>query len=108
MGGDALRDVNTEGCDLLLRDGSAGQGPDAGTAADALGEHTEVAAGANENFFEEPDEIHWAEVWAAFARQVSAQIKDGVANELTGAVISNVAAAVGLVDLNIMAAEVVL
>ena len=103
--GDALRDVDADGGDLLLRDAAAGDGPDAGELADALREHAEVAAGADEDLFEQADEVDRAEVRALLAGEVAAQIEDGVADELAGAVVGDVAAAVDLVELDAALAE---
>ena len=74
--------------------------PDAGALADALRHDAEVAAGTDEDLFEHADEVDGAEVRAFFAGQVAAQIDDGVADELAGAVIGDVAATVDLVELD--------
>ena len=95
--GDALRDVDADGSDLLLLNTASGERPDACAFAYALGHHAEVAAGADEDLFEHSDEVDGAKVRAFFAREVPAQIDDGIADELAGAVISNVSAAVDLV-----------
>ena len=102
----ALRDMDADGGDLFLGDAAAGDGPDAGAFADALGHHAEVAAGADEDLFEQADEVDRAEVWAALAGEVAAQIDDGIADELTGAVVGDVAAAIDFVDLDAALSEV--
>jgi hypothetical protein len=100
VGGDALGDVDADGRDLLLADTASGDGPDAGELADALGHDAEVAAGADQSLFEETDVVDGAKVWAFFAGKIAAEIEDGVADELAGAVIGDVAAAIDLVHLH--------
>jgi hypothetical protein len=92
--------VNADGCDLFLLDTAAGERPYSGTLADALSHDAEVAAGTDQHLFEHADKVDGAEVWAFLAGQVTAQIDDGVANELAGAMIGDVAATVDLVELN--------
>jgi len=96
--GDGLRDVDADGGELLFADGAAGERPDAGEFGDALGGDAEVFTGVDEGFFHEADEVDGAEVWALFAGEVASEIEDGVADELAGAVVRDVAAAVDLVD----------
>ena len=103
--GDGLRDMDADGGDLLFANAAAGQGPDAGEFADALRGHAEVFAGEDEGLFHQADEVDGAEVRAAFAGQVAAEIEDGVADELAGAVVGDVAAAVDLVDLDAAAGK---
>ena len=98
VGGDGLGDVDADGGDFLFADGAAGEGPDAGEFADALGGDAEIFAGEDEGFFHEADEVDGAEVRAAFAGEVAAEVEDGVADELAGAVVGDVAAAVDFVD----------
>src|SRR5882724_9899964 len=92
VGGDCARNVNSDGCDLsrdfILR-------PDAGQAGNAFGDHAEIAAGADERFFQLADKINGAN-----ARLKSTQIKDGIADELAGAVEGDVAAAIGFMQFN--------
>ena len=68
--------------------------------ADALRHHAEVAAGADEDLFEQADVVDRAEVRAFFAGEVAAQIDDRIADELAGAVVGDVAAAIDLVELD--------
>ena len=103
--GDALGDVDADGGDLLLANAAARQCPDAGEFADALGRDAEVAAGADEGLFHQADEVDGTEVRATFAGKVAAQVEDGVADELAGAVVGDVAAAVDLVELDAAAGE---
>ena len=67
--------------------------------------HAEVLAGEDERFFHEADEVDRAEVRAFLAGEVAAQVEDGVADELAGAVIGDVAAAVDLVDFDLFLGE---
>src|SRR5438445_10813895 len=69
--------------------------PDAGEAGNALRHHAQVTTGADEDFFQLADKIHRAN-----ARLKSAQIENGIADELAGTVKSHVAAAVGFIQLN--------
>jgi hypothetical protein len=89
-----------DGGDFLFRDGAAGDGPDAGASGDALRGDTEVGAGADEGFFEEADVLDGSE-----ARVEAAQIEDGVADELSGSVVGDVASAIDLVDLDAAAGQ---
>ncbi len=76
--------------------------PDAGEAADASGGDAVDATDADEGFFHQADEINWTEAaprhggLAGVAE--AAEIEDGVADELAGAVIGDVAATVDLVE----------
>ena len=92
--------MHADGGDLFLRDAAPRQRPDAGAFADALRHHAEVAAGADQHLFEQADEVDRAEMRAFLAGEVAAQIDDGIADELAGAVIGDVAAAVDLVELD--------
>ena len=79
--------------------------PDAGEAADAAGGDAEVAAEADERFFHEADKVDGAEAGAAAGVAEAAQVEDGVADELAGAVVGDVAAAVDLVERDAAAGE---
>ena len=103
--GDRLGNVDADGCDFFLADAAAGEGPDSGEFTDALSGDAEVFAGVDEDFFHEADEVDGAEVGAALAGEVAAEVEDGVADELAGAMISDVAAAVDLVDLDAASGE---
>ncbi len=105
VGGDGLRDVDTDGGDLLFADASAGQRPDAGQFGDALRGDAEVFAGEDKSFFDETDEVDRAKMGTAFAGEIAAEIEDGVADELAGAVVGDVAATIDLVDLDAAACE---
>ena len=105
MRGDELRNVDADGSDFLFGDVPAGERPDAGAFADALRGDSEIFAGEDEGFFDEADEVDGAEVWAFFAGKVSAEIEDGIADELAGAVVRDVSAALGLVDFDVLLRE---
>jgi prepilin-type processing-associated H-X9-DG protein len=105
VGGHSLRDVNANGGNFLFADGAAGQSPDAGEFADALGRNAEVLTGVDEGFFDEADEVDRAKVGTTFAGEITAQVEDGVADELAGTVVRDVTAAVDLVDLDAFAGE---
>lgn len=102
---DAGSDVNADGGNLFLCRGTAGVGPDAGSLADALGGDAEVFAGENECLFDEANEVDGAEVWAAFAGKIAAEVEDRVTDELTGAVVGDVATTVDFVNLDASASE---
>ncbi len=59
--------------------------------------HGKLAAQPDQRLFHEADEVHWAEA-AAVGRAQAAQIEDGVADELAGTVIGDIAAAVDFVE----------
>jgi len=105
MGCYSLRDVNADGGKLLLGNLASWERPDASAFGDPLAWDTEVFAGKNENFFDQPNKIDRTKVWAAFAGKVAAEIEDGVSDELARPVIGNVTATVDLVDLNAAACE---
>ncbi len=52
-----LRDVHADGGDFLLTDAASGQRPHAGELADALGHHAELAAGADQDLFQQANII---------------------------------------------------
>ena len=96
MRGDAAGDVDAEGGDfgVLAR-------PHASQPGDALRWDFEIGAGADEDFFEAANVFDDAERFAGCTvGGKSAQIEDGIGDELAGAVESNVAAAVALEDFN--------
>jgi hypothetical protein len=72
--------------------------PDAGEFADAAGGQAEFAAEADEGFFHEPDEVDRPEAAADGRVAQAAEIEDRVADQLAGAVVGHVAAAVDLVE----------
>ena len=74
--------------------------PDAGEPGNALGHYAEVGAGADQRILHEADKIDGAEMRAVLAGPLAAQIDDGVADELTRAVIGHVAAAIDLMHFN--------
>src|ERR1700750_1173232 len=92
--------MHADGGDFFFADAAAGHGPNAGELADALGKHAEVAAGADECFFEQANVVYRAEVRAFFAGEIATQIDDGVSDELTWTVVGDIAPAVDLVQLD--------
>jgi hypothetical protein len=71
--------------------------PNASEAADSPGGHAELSAQANEGLFHEAHEVNGSESAAARVLE-AAQVKDGVANELTGTVIGDITTPVDLVE----------
>ena len=85
--------------------GRAQSAPDAGELADAAGGKAELAAEADEGFFHEADEVDRPEAAAGGGVAQAAEIEDRVADQLAGAVVGHVAAAVDLVEGNAAALE---
>src|SRR5271157_4002178 len=84
------RDVHTDGGDL----GLVAQRPRAGHARNAARGHAEISAGPDQHLFQLAHKLH-----RPYARREPAQVENGISDELPGAVISHVAAAVALEDL---------
>src|SRR5262249_14976891 len=97
MRGHGARDVHADGGNLaryfLLR-------PDAGQAGNVPGDHAEVAAGADQRLFQLAHELDGANPGIE-----AAKVEDGIADELSGAVEGDVAAAVGLMQLHAAGGE---
>src|ERR1041385_2385551 len=74
--------------------------PYACKAGNALGNHTQIAAGADKSLFQLADKIN-----SANARLKGSQIENGIADELAGTVESNVAATVSLMQFNSIAGQ---
>jgi hypothetical protein len=106
VAGDAARDVDADGADLLFSDFACNSavGPDAGAALDPAGKDSVAGAEADQGFFHAADVVDWAEAASVGIGQ-AAQVEDGVADELAGAVVGDVAAAVDLVDADAFAGE---
>ena len=85
---------------------AAGERPYTGLAGDALGQHAVLGAGADEGFFQPADIFDGAKVGTFFAGKFSAQIEDRIADDLSGPVIGDVAAAIDFVDLDAAAGKV--
>jgi hypothetical protein len=100
VGGYPAGDVNTNRGNFLLLDGSAGEGPDAGASGDSLGEDAEVGRGANKGFFEPADVVDGTE-----ARGEAAEVEDGIPDELTGAMVGDIASTIDFVNLDATAGE---
>jgi hypothetical protein len=98
VGGDPPADVDTDGGEFFFGNIARRLDPDAGFAGDAVGGDAEVSGGADHGLFESAD----------IPVNVAAdgiEIEDGVANDLAGAVIGDVATAVGFAELDIFLAE---
>lgn len=93
VGSNAARDVDADGGDFFLGDCAGGKGPDAGASGNALGGNAKVRAGADEGFFEEADVVDGSK-----SRGKATEIEDGIADELAGTMIGDVASAVDFVD----------
>ena len=106
VGSDPAADVHADGGEFFFGSGyslsfcwlSGWMNPDAGAAWDAKGREAEIGGGADHHFFEGAD----IPVDITFYR---AEIEDGVANDLTWAVESDVATAIGVVERNIFLAQ---
>ena len=102
--------MNADGADFAFSAGSCGRqpfgqvfwrgetAPDACEAADAPGRDTVDSAEADERFLDEADEVDRAEAIATVGVAEAAQVEDGIADELAGAVIGDVAAAVDFME----------
>ena len=71
--------------------------PDAGERADAAGLHTEFGAEVDERLLHKADEVDGADASAAWITQ-AAQVEDGIADELAGAVVGDVATTIDFVE----------
>jgi hypothetical protein len=97
--------MDADSGNFLLTNAAARKSPDTCEFADALGWDTEVFTGQNERLFHQADEIDGPQVRTTFAGEVAAQVEDRVADELAGAMIGDIAAAVDLVDFGATAGE---
>jgi len=111
VGGDPAGDVNADGADLaftarvIFIHGGTGRvrraagrwAPDAGETADAAGGHAVDSADTDEGFFDEAHKVDGTKAGGAAGVAEAAEVEDGVADELAGAVIGDVAAAVDFV-----------
>lgn len=100
--GDAAGNVDADGgdfaCGRVGRDLWVGEAaPDASQAGDAAGGDAMEGAEADESFFHEADKVDGAEAAAVGVGQ-GAEVEDGVADELAGAVVGDIATAVDFVD----------
>ena len=90
---------------LLFGDGALSECPDTGAATDTFCEHSKITADPDEDLFQQADEVYRAKVRSLLAGEITAQIKDGVADELAGAVVGDVSATVDDVQLDAFAGE---
>ena len=101
MGGDPAADVDADGRKLFFGDVAGRMNPDPGFAGDPIGGDAEIGGGADHGFFEGAD----------IPVNVAAdkiEIENGVADELAGAMIGDVAAAIGFAKLDIFLAQDIL
>lgn len=113
VGGDSAGDVNADGSDFAFA-GGAGlvrilvvlvkAAPDAGESGDAAGTDAIDTAEADESFFHHADEIDRTEAASAGVLE-RAQVEDGIADELTRAVVGDVAPAIDVVECDAAAFE---
>jgi hypothetical protein len=85
------------GADVAER-GAGRRTPYAGKTADAASGNAVDSANADESFFHEADKVDGAQTVAAVGVAEAAEVKDGVADELAGTVVGDVAAAVDVVE----------
>ena len=114
MRGHAARDVDADGGDLGFvychrrqvsldrpHPGHVWGCPNSGEAADPLGRNGEIGTSTNQNFFQPAHIFDRAQSFAlAVRRGETAQIENGIADKLSGAVKSDISAAITLEDLN--------
>jgi hypothetical protein len=98
VGGDPAADVDADGGKFFFGYVAGGLNPDAGFAGDAIGGDAEIGGGTDHGLFEGAD----VPVNVAANR---IEIEDGVANDLAGAMISDVAAAICFAELYVFLAE---
>ena len=101
VGGDSAGDVDTNGADFSFAR-RAGllvvkAAPDAGESGDATGADAINSAEADQRFFHHADEVDGTESAAAGVLQ-AAEIEDRVADQLSGAVVGDVAATIDFVQ----------
>jgi hypothetical protein len=101
VGGDSAGDVDADGADFSFAS-RAGllvvkAAPNAGESGDATGTDAVDSAEADEGFFHHADEVDWTEAAAAGVLK-AAEIEDGVADQLSGAVVGDVAPAIDFVQ----------
>ena len=94
-------DVDADGGEFFLWDIARRMNPDAGFAWDAIRGDAEIAGGADHGLFERAD------VPVDVAAD-GIEIEDGVADDLAGAVVGDIAAAVGFAELDIFLTEDIL
>src|SRR5271170_47431 len=96
----AARNMNSDGSNLLLRNRPSRHRPNASTLRNTLSDHAITRAGADEHLFQLANIIH-----SSKTRLEAAQIDNRVTNQLAGPVISDVSAAIDLVDFDSAASE---
>jgi hypothetical protein len=113
VGGDSAGDMDADGADFSFVGRAwlcrawlvvVKSAPDPGESSDTAGADAINSAEADQGFFHHANEIDGTEATAACILE-TAEIEDGVADELSGAVISDVAAAVDFVQGDTAAGE---
>jgi len=94
VGRNPATDVDADGGEFFFADVARRLNPDAGLAGNAKGGDAEISGGANHDFFKRAD------VPVNVAAD-DIEIENGIADDLTGAVIGDVAAAIGFAKLDI-------
>jgi len=106
--GNSAGNVNADGANFAFASGAGllvvKAAPDTGKSRDAAGPDAVDSAEPDQGFFHCADEVHGAKT-ATFGVLKTAEIEDGIADELTGAVVSDVAASVDLVERDAAAQE---
>ena len=100
VGSDPAADVYANGGEFFFGDIAGGLDPDASLAGDTIGGDAEIGGCANHGFFESAD------VPVNVAAN-AIEIQNGVADDLAGAVISDVAAAIGFAEFDAFLAKYV-
>jgi hypothetical protein len=98
VGGDPAADVDADGGEFFFGDIARRLNPEAGFAGDAMGGDAEIGGRADHDFFE------GADVPVNVAAD-GIEIENGIADDLPGAVIGDVTAAIGFAELDIFLAE---
>lgn len=104
VGGDPLADADAHGGDLGGL-ALAGRDPDAGGFGVSLALDAVVGEGVDDGLLEEPHVAVEAEGFAGVGVGESLEVDDGVGDDLSGAVVGDVAAAVGLVEFDTQGGE---
>jgi hypothetical protein len=101
VGGDSARDVDADGADLAFARPRGlfvvETAPDAGESCDAASADAIDSAEADERFFHHANEVDGTEPATPRVLE-AAEIEDGVANELAGAMVGDVATAIDFVE----------
>jgi hypothetical protein len=101
VGGDSAGDVDADGADFAFARGTGlvvvQAAPYTGESGDAAGADAVDSAKSDEGFFHHADKVDGTEATAAGVLE-TAEIEDGIADELAGTVVGDVAAAIDFVE----------